>query len=534
MEYRKKYTIDPAFVMDDSPKWTSTGSGVFVLGEHKGHTYFIKRYTMGPRIPDKTIAEPAYTEMLNAAKWLEDKQKDIAKRFSRLNVDNDHIVVEEENFWDEDNLFVTITRMIPGENKGFDYTTLDQATFVKLCIDMTSLLKTIHDAGVTHGDLKEKNVLIQNNGGDLVPYLIDFDSSYPSDYGTRKRADGKPMLSWPVVFSEGYQSPEIAIYNYEEEGIIDAATITNKTDIFTMGVIFHRLWVGDFPAVVGESCAVGEAICTDQEILLSSKFNVELGSDHGCIFTDLLKWMLEKDPADRPSADQVIAALQDGLDISDYYAKCEGGGKLELDPHKIHVDAMEFLPKDELKKLSVKVLRKVTVGGQYKYYIKLKDGSELTLTVDELIDKGYAKPKDVALSELWPKDAEKYEMVDPAVMSADGILRIDQAESGYKKFYRVVMRKGSSYTTSMNGLLERGYARAKTITAPTVDAVDTPWPEHGNTFNMEALQSRRIIKVERVTEEGENRYKLTTQMGDGSTRENVVKAGYMKIMKFIV
>jgi hypothetical protein len=534
MDYKKKYAIDPSFITDGSVKWTSTGSGVFILGEHKGHTYFIKRYTMGPRVPDKSIAEPAYSEMMNAAKWLEDKQKEIAKRFSKLSVDGDQIVVEEENFWDDDNLFVTITRMIPGENKGFDYTTLDQATFVRLCVDMTILLKKIHDAGVTHGDLKEKNILIQNSGGTLIPYLIDFDSSYPSDYGTRTRADGKPMLSWPVVYSEGYQSPEIALYNYEDEGVIDAATITNKTDIFTMGVIFHRLWAGDFPAVIGESCAVGEAICTDQEIQLSSKFQVALGGNNNCLFSDLIMWMLEKDPANRPTAAQVIDALQDALDISDYFDGCTGGGTYDTDPHALHANAIEIASKDELKKMDVKSMRKGTVGGQYKYLIKLKDGSELTLTVDEMIDRGYAKAKDTLVSDMWPADAEKYEFVDVADIAAAGVLRIEQAQAGYKKFYSVRMRKGGGYTTSAVGLVDRGLARPKVIAASSVGVSDSPWPEHGASYNTEALQARRVINVERVTEEGENRYKLTTRMGDGSTRENVVKAGYMKIMKFIV
>ena len=194
------------------------------------------------------------------------------KRMKSLSVDKDHIVVEEENFWDDDNLFVTVTRMIPGENKGFDYTTLDQTTFLALCADMMELLIKIHAVGVTHGDLKEKNVLIRGDSGALVPYLIDFDSSYPSDYGTRKRSDGRPLLAYPVVYSEGSQSPEIAIYNFEDEGVVDASTITDKTDIFTMALIFHRLWTGDFPAVVGDDCPVGEAVYLDTEIRLSPRW----------------------------------------------------------------------------------------------------------------------------------------------------------------------------------------------------------------------------------------------------------------------
>jgi hypothetical protein len=184
--------------------------------------------------------------------------------------------------------------------------------------------------------------------------------------------------------------------------------------------------------------------------------------------------------------------------------------------------------------MNVKSLRKGTVGGQYKYLLRLKDGTELNLTVDEMIDRGYAKAKDTLVCDLWPADAEKYEFVDAATISAEGILKIEQAQAGFKRFYAVRMRKGGGYTTSAVGLVDRGLAKPKAIATAAVDAADTPWPEHGTSFNTEALGNRNVIKVERVTDEGEHLYRLTTQMKDGSTRENVVKSGYMKIMKFIL
>ena len=535
MQYRKKYEIDPSFVDGDVIKWVATGSGTYVLGDYKGNRYFIKRFTMGPRVPAKTIPEPVYSEMLEGAKWLEDKQADMRKRMKSLNVDKDHIVVEDENFWDDDNLFVTITRMIPGENKGFDYTTLDQGTFRDLCVDMAELLVRIHAVGVTHGDLKEKNVLIRNDGGALVPYLIDFDSSYPSDYGTRKRADGRPMLAYPVVYSEGYQSPEIAIYNFEDEGVIDASTITDKTDIFTLALIFHRLWSGDFPAVVGDDCPVGEAVYLDTEIRLSPKFDCVLGPTFENKFSGLLKWMLLKDASQRPTAAQVRDALLDKLDVNDFFDTGDGAGKYDFDPHPIHKSSMEIATKDEFKAMNVKAFQKVTVGGQYKYLVKMKDGSEEILTLDQVIDKGYGKSKASSVGALWPDDDAKYEFVDLDAIEAAGVLSIEAKTAGFKKFYFVALRSGGGYTTSAKGLLDRGLIKFKIDDpGPNPGDFDEPWPEHGSAYDIAAMAKRNVVGAQKHDEGGQHYYRLTVAASDGSTKETIVKDGYMRIMRFII
>lgn len=535
MLYNKKYTINSSDIVDGAIKWQATGSGAYIVADYKGEKYFVKRFTMGPRVPSKSIPEPVYSEQLGIAKWLENKQAEMRKLFKGLTVNRDHIVVEEENFWDDDNLFTTITRLIPNEAKGFDFTALDQATFIKLCQDITLLIKKIHDAGVTHGDLKDKNILIQNSGDSLVPYLIDFDSSYPSDYATRKKADGKPMLAYPVVFSEGFQSPEIAIYNFEDEGVIDAATITCKTDIFTLAIIFHKLWTGNFPAVIGDSCAVGEAVYMDTPIKIDSKFNVSLGTTNDSKFSSLLMWMLAKEADKRPTAQQVIDALADKIDIDDVFETSDSAAKFDLEPHDLHKAALDIYTKETLKKKDVKCFAKITEGGQYKYFVKLKDGTEKKLTADEVIECGYGKAKKITKCSLWEEDEKTIELLSLDVISNLGIISIEPKTAGYKKFYFVALRAGGGYTTSAVGLVERGIARRKIISVdPEFDigSADKPWSEHGVDYDQDALISRNVIKVEKVTEDGEQKYLLTFK-DDKGKRQNVVKISYMKIMKFI-
>ena len=534
MLYRKKYNVDPSDVVDGAIKWRMTGNGAYIIADNKGTKYFVKRYTMGPRIPSKSIPEPIYSEQLNNAKWLENKQAELRKRFKNISVDTDHIVVEEENFWDDDNLFVTVTKMIPDEIIGFDYSTLKADAFIKLCSDIAVLIQKAHDAGVTHGDLKEKNILIQKKGTELIPYLIDFDSSYPSDYGKRKRSDGKPMLAYPVVHSEGYQSPEIAIYNFEDEGVVDAATITDKTDIFTLAIIFHKLWTGNFPAVIGDSCPVGEAVYLGEEIKTDCKFDISLGSTNDCKFSSLLMWMMAKDPAARPTAQQVVDALSDKLDVEDMYETTASALRFDLEPHEVHKSALEIYTKETLRNKDVKSFNKITEGGQYRYLVKMKDGSERKLTLEEVISNGYGKAKKTTVGALWEDDAKTIEFVSVDELSAQGILSVESREALFKKFYFVRLRSGNGYTTSKAGLVERGIARYKVIPDAELEIADTdkPWPEHGISYNKEALKSRSVVKVERVTEGDEKKYQLTVQR-DGNKQVNIVKVSYMKIMKFI-
>lgn len=534
MIYNKKYKIDPADVVDKTIKWKNTGSGTFVIGKYNGKKYFIKRYNMGPRLPSKSIPEPVFSELKGEADRLEKKQAEIKKRLRDLTPDTDFIVVPEDIFWDE-NIFTTVTQFIPDEVRDYDFTSLDAKSFIKVCRDMTERIRKIHDAGVTHGDLKEKNYIFCVKGGKIRVYLIDFDSSYPSDYSVLKDSAGDSLLGHPATFTEGYQSPEIAIYNYEDKGVIDAATISQKTDIFTLAVIFHKLWTGEFPSVIGDACAVGEAVYLDRELKLSGKFDAVLGDKNGCKFSSLLKWMLTKDPAVRPTAQQVMDALEDKLDVTDYYEGGEAVDRFDTVPHPIHESSMEILSAKELKELGVKTFLKVTEGGMYKYYVKLKDGTEYNLSADEVIAKGYASAKSTTLGTLWPEDADKIEFTDVAGIAAEGVLAIEPKEAGYKRFYYVALRAGGGYTTSAKGLVDRGLARPKSTGTVSIEigGGDTPWEDHGTAYNKEALAERNVVKVEKVVDDGDNKYRLTTLLPDGSYRENIVKIGYMRIMKFI-
>jgi hypothetical protein len=245
--------------------------------------------------------------------------------------------------------------------------------------------------------------------------------------------------------------------------------------------------------------------------------------------------MLLKDTAQRPTAAQVRDALLDKLDVNDFFDTGDGAGKYDFEPHAIHKASMEVATKDEFKALNVKAFQKVTVGGQYKYLVKMKDGSEEILTYDQVIAKGYGKPRASSLCALWPEDDAKYEFAGLDAIENSGVLSIEAKAAGFKKFYFVALRSGGGYTTSAKGLVDRGLAKAKVIAAPASEmtAGNTPWPEHGSSFDQDVMAKRNIVLIEKIEEEGLHVYKLTAALPDGTRRETIVKEGYMRIMRLI-
>ena len=534
MKYHSKYEIDPAFIEDGMIAWRTTGNGEYIFGVSGGKKYFIKRFAFGPRLPSKSLPKPVYDKYKKESSALEDKQKEINDRFKKgkLTYEKDHIVVEDDNFWDDEtNMFVTVTRLVPDANEGYDYTAMSSGDFLKLCRELAVLLQKAHAAGVTHGDLKEKNFFFQRGTSGPVPYLIDFDLSYPSDYGVKKDAEGNPMFIESVPYSDGYQSPEIIAFNSADEDEKDASIITDKTDVFTLAIVFHRLWTNLFPTVAGDSGNVGEAVFRGETIKLEPKFDFTIGSKNENMFSTLMYWMLEKDVAKRPTAQQVLEAMDDALDVDDFVTMPGAVQKYDLTPHSLHKDSVCILDKDQLKAKGVKSFGRATRGGEYLYLVKTAEGEE-ALTVDELIEKGYAIAKSIAADDLWEEDAEFYQYVSFDEIEKKGVSSIQRRQVVTRKFYSVTYRSGTSISFSVRDLCREGIVTKKVIEIKEAETDDKPWPEHGTAYDLAKMAERRVVKVEKVIDDGAHKYRITSETADGPV-VNVVKSGFMILMGYV-
>ncbi len=238
----KGYQIDPKFINPATGKidWTiwHTANGSMVTGTKGGVTYLIKR--------NENVKKPK-ADMPDESKRLwrekneahERKQRKLKDLMSSLSMEANHIVNELEHFWDDEGLFTTVTKLVPGvlpdeEN----LSSLSKEAFIDLAKQSVMFLKDIHACGVIHGDLKTKNIVLSRATGVLTPYLIDFDSSYPaSDIPDHDK----------IVGTDKFRSPELAFYTLSA-GEAPSTIMTSATDIFTLAIIWHIWWTGSFPS----------------------------------------------------------------------------------------------------------------------------------------------------------------------------------------------------------------------------------------------------------------------------------------------
>ncbi len=523
MKYNGIYEVDPSFVDGETIKWNDTGNGEFVLATKCGKKYFVKR-NIHVRLPKKRdVPKKVYEKYKADGVALQKKQEGLREHLKGLTSFDDHIVVENLNFWDSEGMFVTETDFIPDGLPGkYDYTVLPLETFIKLAMQTAEMLDKIHTRDVIHGDLKPKNIHVTEKSGVYTPYLIDFDSSYPID----------EIPEWESIGgTDGYQSPEILLYS-SDEGASDKSTITKATDIFTLGLVMHKWWTGSFPGVDLEHGSVGAAVYLDKAVMIDKKFNVRIGENCGATLASLINWMFAKNPADRPSARQVVNVLADKLEVPEEYHKGDDEKPFDKELWDAHKLVADLLPINELKELGVKSLKRINEGSgsmSLKYRVTTKDDMEKTLTLFEICEAGYAKMKGAEIDEPWEEHMIEFEPAD--VIAKKGYAKIKRAKFIFRKYYLITMTSGREIDKGYEWLISEGLAHAKLV---EVDA-DTPWPEHGSKYDTEAMARMNVKSISRMEVCGEHRYKVVyNEIVDGKNKTNEkVPANNLKLMGFI-
>ncbi len=515
------YTVDSSFVMADGVtiKWEGTGCGEFILGKKGGQTYFIKRNILTRR-PDKSTPPKVYDLYMSQARELEEKQKRLNSLMAGLRWDKDFIVAEDENFWDE-NKFTTITVCVPkvmsNDQVRHDLPRISQNAFMALAKRSAQVMATLHARGVIHGDLKEKNFVIVNKGGDYFPYLIDFDSAYPKD-----------QIPEPddIGGTEGYQSPEI-LYYYEE--MCDPAIITPATDIYTLALVWHNWWTSVFPLADIPTGDVGMAILSDKKVDLDAKFNIKIGDRCGNTVVSLMNWMIQKEPDKRPTAEQVFKVLCDELEVPVEY-HC-GGDSVPFDttlwpPHE---KAGTLIPLDELK-AKYKGFKRANQGGGsdgLRYKITELSGDITIKTIDDLLKEGIVKISKAEITDTWPED--DIVLVDPTEIIAKGYASIEKIVLAFRKRYLITTLGGRTQDVGPTWLIANGLATKRPPNV-TLSASDVPWPEHGSAYNPVSMDTLKIERIERIEVDGEHKYRLIR--ADRVTDN--VPASNMKLMGLII
>lgn len=113
--------------------------------------------------------------------------------------------------------------------------TLDLKKKLFVMVTAAGAVSILHKYGIVHLDLKPDNILIQEYGSHTIAKVIDFDSSI---------LVGESAEAETLVGDAVYYSPEFSKYisTYGESSLPN-----QKSDIFSLGLIFCRYWTGQLP-----------------------------------------------------------------------------------------------------------------------------------------------------------------------------------------------------------------------------------------------------------------------------------------------
>ena len=145
-------------------------------------------------------------------------------------------------------------------------------------------LSAIHAAGLVHRDVKPANILMDDASAPPAPRVADFGVARICDSAVSTRSTGG--AGTPL-----YMAPEVA----------DGLPAAPAMDVYSLGVVFYEMCCG-VPPFTGSPAA-----------LLKSHMVMDPGRPEGVpdVLWDLIGRMMSKDPAVRPTADQVGRALTD-------------------------------------------------------------------------------------------------------------------------------------------------------------------------------------------------------------------------------
>lgn len=161
---------------------------------------------------------------------------------------------------------------------------------VKIAADVAAGLEATHEANVVHRDLKPPNILMVDTDEGWVAKIADFGISRLLDDATTRSSTtiGTPLYMAPESVGKG--GPE------------------SPADIYGLGIIIFELLIGHAPFHEGGTLGVIRSHADDTPPVL-----------HGVPeeLSQLVNEMLEKDPEQRPSAEQAHARLLALLPLMD-------------------------------------------------------------------------------------------------------------------------------------------------------------------------------------------------------------------------
>ena len=201
--------------------------------------------------------------------------------------------------------------------------------FLELALPLADALTAAHQKQITHRDLKPANVMVANDGRVKV---LDFGLALAPSGGTGLSQSDMATIASPQVTTPGtiigtmpYMSPEQ----------VEGRPLDHRTDLFSLGVMFHEMLTGSRPFSGDTSPQLMSAILRD-----APRSTSEIRADIPDALSRLIQRCLEKRPDDRVQTARDIynelrhvqKQLESGTDrLGQQRRHCPGGRRQALD-----------------------------------------------------------------------------------------------------------------------------------------------------------------------------------------------------------
>ena len=513
--------------------WKNSQCGQTAAASKAGKKYFLKKYqTPVAPLNNGTLDAKTFAHNEKLFNDFVDTRKRVNAAIRTIAGTGGNIVIPCDEFI-EGNQYVEAAEFVDGAVDDDEV----EGVLASLSVDVKKLLMqtaagalfSVHSKGIIHSDLKLKNVLlVRNKTGNYVAKLIDFDSSY--------FVDEKPD---EIVGTIDYYSPELGEYADSEDDREEIAKkITEKSDIFSLGLIFHYYLTGELPEPVNLTDRLkkrkekGKVIyCW---IALNSGCELKLSPEiKSPKYTSLIRDMLQKDPTARPSASDVLKRLREAEPVIE-------------EPWPEHGI---ILDREKLDAADIAGMKKVSAGAEKSYELIYSDGTKKPVTKDELYAMGLLKvtaPK----SFCTPWD-EHGIVFDLDKIKSRGFISCEQKIMGGVKGYQFYRSDSNSMFFKPEMLVAMKYAnKAGAAPAPSTEMasvsspapaaepvpapVETPaapepvsapastsdfaepWSGHSIVFDESGIRAKGFVRSEQASMGGVNGYNFYT--ADGTCR----------------
>ena len=470
--------------------WKPANRGYTAIATRGGKKYFLKKYG-DFKLPrnDGTTSEKGRERMTREFNAFMENRIALNMALKELAGPGGNIILPLEWFVD-DICFVEATEWVENLIEDEDILKLPREDIKFIMLTAAGALNNVHRKNIVHSDLKRTNLLAARNpAGRVVGKLIDFDKSY---FVNNVRED-------ELGGDQAYLSPELGytlMTELSEEGI---ALLSTKSDIFSLGLIFHNYLTGgempeylDLPDHLTKRLAEGKGVyCFEALLTENGKLAISPKITEPYL-VNLICAMLQPEPEDRPTALDVVVTLRDK------------------------------------KILPVKEDSRIVQSGAVK-----KAASKHSTA-----KKAPAKPEPAPVtipSGFCDALPEHGITINVEKLKSVGYIAAEQVDVGTSKGYKLYKADGTSKVMLPAVMKLTGFATAATVTptpATTADIEDdgSLWPEDaGYAFDLDVVKKAGYARIAKCTKNGKRMYVLIKSMGE----QRAVSFGNMKLLGYV-